>query len=290
MLQTRNGKRTAVAYVKIAHDMVKEKLMTPEHAIRSADPEAINQLLQPIFDRKAYEAAKTEGRLMTTGLAAGPGAASGLAVFTAAKAEELAHKGQHVVLCRVETSPEDLRGMIAADGILTSRGGVSSHAALVARQMGKVCVAGAGEIRIDYHDGTLTCGDVDIREGEAISINGSTGEVISGAIASADSELKQVLIARTLKPSDSQLFNYYDFVMKLADKYRTLDIRTNADTPEQVQNALAFGAVGIGLCRTEHMFFEGDRITAVREMILAKSDDDRRRAIEKVLPYQQEDF
>jgi pyruvate,orthophosphate dikinase len=290
MLQTRNGKRTAVAYVKIAHDMVKEKLMTPEHAIRSADPEAINQLLQPIFDRKAYEAAKTEGRLMTTGLAAGPGAASGLAVFTAAKAEELAHKGQHVVLCRVETSPEDLRGMIAADGILTSRGGVSSHAALVARQMGKVCVAGAGEIRIDYRNGTLSCGDVTIREGEAISINGSTGEVIHGAIASADSELKQVLIAKTLKPSDSQLFKYYDFVMKLADKYRTLDIRTNADTPEQVQNALAFGAVGIGLCRTEHMFFEGDRITAVREMILAKSDEQRRSALQKILPYQQGDF
>jgi pyruvate,orthophosphate dikinase len=290
MLQTRNGKRTAVAYVKIAHDMVKERLMTPEHAIRSADPEAINQLLQPIFDRKAYEAAKDEGRLMTTGLAAGPGAASGLAVFTAAKAEELAHKGQHVVLCRVETSPEDLRGMIAADGILTSRGGVSSHAALVARQMGKVCVAGAGEIRIDYAKGTLTCHNVTIREGEPISINGSTGEVFNGAIASADSELKQVLIAKTLKPADSQLFKYYDFVMKLADKYRTLDIRTNADTPEQVQNALAFGAVGIGLCRTEHMFFEGDRITAVREMILAKTDDDRRKAIAKVLPYQQGDF
>jgi pyruvate,orthophosphate dikinase len=290
MLQTRNGKRTAVAYVKIAHDMVKERLMTPEHAIKSADPEAINQLLQPIFDKKAYEAAKNEGRLMTTGLAAGPGAASGLAVFTAAKAEELAAKGQHVVLCRVETSPEDLRGMIAADGILTSRGGVSSHAALVARQMGKVCVAGAGEIHINYSTGTLTCGHVTIREGEAISINGSTGEVINGAIASADSELKQVLIAKTLKPSESELYKYYDFVMKLADKYRTLDIRTNADTPEQVTNALAFGAVGIGLCRTEHMFFEGDRITAVREMILARSDADRRKAIEKVLPYQQGDF
>ena len=290
MLQTRNGKRTAVAYVKIAHDMVKEKLMTPEHAIRSADPEAINQLLQPIFDRKAYEAAKNEGRLMTTGLAAGPGAASGAAVFTAAKAEELAAKGQHVVLCRVETSPEDLRGMIAADGILTSRGGVSSHAALVARQMGKVCVAGAGEIQIDYHSGTLTCGKITIREGEAISINGSTGEVIAGAIASADSELKQVLIAKTMKPGESELFKYYDFVMKLADKYRTLGIRTNADTPEQVENAIAFGAQGIGLCRTEHMFFEGDRITAVREMILAKSDEDRRKAIAKVLPYQQGDF
>ncbi|HEX3356499.1 MAG TPA: pyruvate, phosphate dikinase [Tepidisphaeraceae bacterium] len=290
MLQTRNGKRTAVAYVKIAHDMVKERLMTPEHAIRSADAEAIDQLLAPIFDRKAYQAAKDEGRLMTSGLPAGPGAASGAAVFTAAKAEELAAKGQHVVLCRVETSPEDLRGMIAADGILTSRGGVSSHAALVARQMGKVCVAGAGAVQIDYHNGTLTCGNITIREGEAISINGSTGEVIAGSIASADSELKQVLIAKTLKPGESELFKYYDFVMKLADKYRTLGIRTNADTPEQVENAIAFGASGIGLCRTEHMFFEGDRITAVREMILAKNDDDRRKAIEKVLPYQQADF
>ena len=157
-------------------------------------------MLAPIFDRKAYQAAKDEGRLMTSGLPAGPGAASGAAVFTAAKAEELAAKGQHVVLCRVETSPEDLRGMIAADGILTSRGGVSSHAALVARQMGKVCVAGAGAIQIDYHHGTLTCGNITIREGEPISINGSTGEVIAGLIATADSELKQVLIAKTLKP------------------------------------------------------------------------------------------
>jgi pyruvate,orthophosphate dikinase len=276
--------------VKIAHDMVKEKLMTPEHAIKSADAEAIDQLLAPIFDRKAYQAAKDEGRLMTSGLPAGPGAASGAAVFTAAKAEELAAKGQHVVLCRVETSPEDLRGMIAADGILTSRGGVSSHAALVARQMGKVCVAGAGAVQIDYHHGTLTCGNITIREGEPISINGSTGEVIAGLIASADSELKQVLISKTLKPSESELFKYYDFVMKLADKYRTLGIRTNADTPEQVENAIAFGASGIGLCRTEHMFFEGDRITAVREMILAKNDEDRRTAIEKILPYQQGDF
>jgi pyruvate, orthophosphate dikinase len=290
MLQTRNGKRTAVAYVKIAHDMVKERLMTPEHAIRSADPEAINQLLQPVFDRKAYEEARKSGRLMTTGLAAGPGAASGAVVFTAAKAEELSARGQKVILARVETSPEDLRGMIAAEGILTSRGGVSSHAALVARQMGKVCVAGAGEIHIDYSKGQLTCKGTTIREGEPMSINGSTGEVFHGAIASADSELKQVLITRTLKPTDSDLFRYYDFVMKLADKYRKLGIRTNADTPEQVVNAVAFGAEGIGLCRTEHMFFEGDRIDAMREMILADTDEGRQRALDKLLPYQQSDF
>jgi pyruvate, orthophosphate dikinase len=290
MLQTRNGKRTALAYVRIAHDMVKEKLMTPEHAIRSGDPEALNQLLQPIFDRDAYAAAKKEGRLMATGLPAGPGAASGAVVFTASKAEELAAQGKHVVLARIETSPEDLRGMIASDGILTARGGVSSHAALVARQMGKVCVAGAGDIHIDYHAGKLTCGGVTLKEGDAISINGSTGEVFNGAIATADSELKQVLVGKTLKPADSPVFQYYNALMKLADKYRKLGIRTNADQPDQVTNAVAFGAEGIGLCRTEHMFFEGDRIDAMREMILAESEDARRKGLTKLLPHQQDDF
>lgn len=290
MLQTRNGKRTALAYVKIAHDMVKEKSMTPEHAIKSGDPEALNQLLQPIFDRDAYAAAKKEGRLMATGLPAGPGAASGAVVFTASKAEELAAKGQHVVLARIETSPEDLRGMIASDGILTARGGVSSHAALVARQMGKVCVAGAGEIHIDYHTGKLTCGGVTLKEGDAISINGSTGEVFHGAIDTADSELKQVLVGKTLKPADSPVFQYYNSLMKLADKYRKLGIRTNADQPDQVTNAVAFGAEGIGLCRTEHMFFEGDRIDAMREMILAETEEARRKGLAKLLPHQQGDF
>jgi len=290
MLQTRNGKRTALAYVKIAHDMVKQKLMTPRHAILSADPDALSQLLAPIFDRKAYEAAKKEGRLLTTGLPAGPGAATGELVFTAAKAEELANKGKKVVLARVETSPEDLRGMIAAEGILTSRGGVSSHAALVARQMGKVCVAGAGAIVIDYGRGTLSCAGKTLREGDAISINGSTGEVFAGGIATADSELKQVLIAETMKPADSEVFQYYDFIMKLADKHRQLGLRTNADTPEQVRHAIAFGAEGIGLTRTEHMFFEGDRIDAMREMILAETEEARREALAKLLPYQREDF
>jgi pyruvate,orthophosphate dikinase len=290
MLQTRNGKRTALAYVKIAHDMVKQKLMTPRHAILSADPDALSQLLAPIFDRKAYAAAGKEGRLLTTGLPAGPGAATGELVFTAAKAEELAAKGKKVVLARVETSPEDLRGMIAAEGILTSRGGVSSHAALVARQMGKVCVAGAGAIQIDYAKGTLKCAGHTLKEGDAISINGSTGEVFAGAIATADSELKQVLVAGTMKPSDSEVFQYYDFIMKLADKTRKLGIRTNADTPEQVKTAIAFGAEGIGLTRTEHMFFEGDRIDAMREMILAETEEARREALLKLLPYQREDF
>jgi pyruvate,orthophosphate dikinase len=290
MLQTRNGKRTALAYVRIAHDMVKEGLMSPRHAIASADPEAMNQLLQPVFDVKAYEAARGEGRLLTKGLPAGPGAATGEIAFTAEKAEQLVKQGKHVVLCRVETSPEDLRGMIAADGILTTRGGVSSHAALVARQMGKVCVAGAGEIRIDYHHGTLACGGMTLREGDRISVNGTTGEVFAGEIATADSELKQVLVAGTMKPSDSKTFKYYDFIMGLADKFRRLGIRTNADTPGQVRNAVAFGAEGIGLCRTEHMFFEGDRIDAMREMILARDEAGRRRALAKLLPYQRSDF
>jgi len=290
MLQTRNGKRTALAYVKIAHDMVKQKLMTGEHAIQSADPDALSQLLAPIFDRADYSAAQKSGRLLTSGLPAGPGAATGQLVFTAAKAEELAHAGKKVVLARIETSPEDLRGMIAAEGILTSRGGVSSHAALVARQMGKVCVAGAGAIQIDYGRGTLTCAGQTLREGDAISINGSTGEVFSGAIKTADSELNQVLIARTMKPEDSEVYQYYAFIMKLADKHRKLGLRTNADTPEQVRHAIAFGAEGIGLTRTEHMFFEGDRIDAMREMILAESLEDRRAALAKLLPYQRDDF
>jgi pyruvate,orthophosphate dikinase len=290
MLQTRNGKRTAVAYVKIAHDMVREKLMTPEHAIRSGDPEALNQLLQPIFDRRAYEQARSEGRLLSTGLAAGPGAATGAVVFSADKAEELGKHGKRVVLARVETSPEDLRGMIASAGILTSRGGVSSHAALVARQMGKVCVAGAGEIHIDYKARSLTCKGITVREGEPISINGSTGEVFAGEIATAPSELAQVLVSKTLKPADSELFRYYDFIMKLADKQRTLGLRTNADEPDQVEAAIAFGAEGIGLCRTEHMFFKGSRIDDVRAMILAESLDDREAALKRVIQYQLEDF
>ena len=318
MLQTRHGKRTAQAYVKIAHDMVKAKLMTPEHAVKSGDPQALDQLLAPIFDGTDEKAAEKDSYL-TSGLPAGPGAASGTIALTAKKAEELAAAGQKVVLCRTETSPEDLRGMIAAEGILTARGGVSSHAALVARQMGKVCVAGAGELTIDYDKGTLTCNGKVLREGESIAINGTTGKVYGRKVKTSDSELLQVLVAKTMKPKDSELFQAYDFVMKLADKYRTLGIRTNADQPDQATNAVAFGAEGIGLCRTEHMFFEGDRIDSVREMILfaedyakfkaeseeAKGDDQRQAALKgqyaqaidhfkgalaKLLPVQQKDF
>ena len=267
MLQTRNGKRTAQAYVKIAHEMVTEKLMKPEHAIASADPEAVEQLLAPVFNKEAYKSAIAEGRLLSKGLPAGPGAAAGTLVFSAAKAEELSVHGP-VVLARIETSPEDLRGMIAAAGILTARGGVSSHAAVVARQMGKVCVAGASELEIDYAVGALSCNGKTVKEGEYISINGSTGEIFADKIETAPSELIQVLIKKTLAPQESELFQDYDFVMKLADKYRKLGIRTNADQPDQATNAVAFGAEGIGLCRTEHMFFEGDRIDLVREMII----------------------
>ncbi len=271
MLQTRNGKRTAQAYVKIAHDMVKQKLMTPEHAVKSGDPQALDQLLAPIFDTTDEKAALKDN-YMTSGLPAGPGAACGLVAFTAGKAEAQVAAGHKVVLCRVETSPEDLRGMIAAEGILTARGGVSSHAALVARQMGKVCVAGAGDIVVDYAAGTLSCGATTLREGDYISINGTTGAVYGRRVKTSDSELKQVLIGKTMKPADSELFQAYDFVMKLADKYRRLGIRTNADQPDQAENAIAFGAEGIGLCRTEHMFFGGDRIDSVREMILFAED------------------
>ena len=290
MLQTRRGKRTALAYVRIVHDMVREGLMSPEDAIASSDPEAMNQLLQPIFDRHAYEAARTQGRFLCKGLPAGPGAASGEIVLTAGKAEEMVKNGKRVVLVRVETSPEDLRGMIAADGILTARGGVSSHAALVARQMGKVCVVGAGSLEVDYHKGTVSCDGKILREGDSLSIDGTTGEVFTGSIDTADSELKQVLIAKTMKPADSDIYRYYAFVMKLADKYRRLGIRTNADTPEQTHNALAFGAEGIGLCRTEHMFFEGHRIDAMREMILSRTEVARRAALAKLLPFQRGDF
>ena len=290
MLQTRNGKRTGLAFVRIAYEMVKQGLMKPEHAIRSADAEAMNQLLQPIFDRAAYKAARDQGRLLAKGLPAGPGAASGQVVFTAGKAEEMVKAGHRVVLVRLETSPEDLRGMIAADGILTARGGVSSHAALVARQMGKVCVVGAGELTVNYHDLTMRSRGETIREGESISIDGTTGEVFRGSIDTSDSELKQVLITGTMPASESQVFKYYNFVMQLADKYRRLGIRTNADTPEQTRNAIAFGAQGIGLCRTEHMFFEGTRIEAMREMILSKDEITRRGALEKLLPFQQGDF
>jgi pyruvate,orthophosphate dikinase len=290
MLQTRNGKRTALAYVKIAHDMVKQKLMTAEHAIQSADPDALSQLLAPIFDRHDYEGAKKGGRLLTTGLPAGPGAATGQLVFSAAKAEELAHKGTHVVLARVETSPEDLRGMIAAEGILTARGGVSSHAALVARQMGKVCVCGAAGVTIDYDKKTATIDGQTFVEGDFLSIDGTSGLVYAGQIKTAPSEIISGLLSNDAEAQKTEKYKNYVQLMKWCAQSTKMSVRTNADTPKQAAEAMAFGAVGIGLVRTEHMFFEGDRIDAMREMILADNLADRETALAKLLPYQRDDF
>jgi pyruvate,orthophosphate dikinase len=286
ILQTRNGKRTGHAAVRIAVDMVGEKLITKKDAVRRVPADSLAHLLAPIFDRQSSRSAKKIG----SGLAAGPGAASGHVVFSAEEAVRRAEKGDKVVLARIETSPEDLRGMIAAEGILTSRGGVSSHAALVARQMGKVCVCGATGIQIDYQKRTLSANGTTLAQGDYISIDGTAGEVFAGQVATAPSEIVQVLIDRSLDAKTSETYREYSKLMKWADEFRILGIRTNADTPEQATNAIAFGAEGIGLCRTEHMFFEGDRIDAMREMILAESKEERVKALAKLLPYQRDDF
>lgn len=285
MLQTRNGKRTGLAAVRIAVELNKEKLIDQKTALKKIPSDSISSLLVPVFDPVAEKKAK----VLATGLPAGPGAASGKICFTADKAEAIANAGGHAVLCRVETTPEDLRGMIAADGILTSRGGVSSHAALVARQMNKVCVCGASDVVIDYGAGTLKVGGTTLHEGDDISINGTTGDIYAGAVATAPSEVNQVLNGK-MKAKDSYTFKLYDQVMQWADKYRKLGVRTNADTPEQAASAVAYGAEGIGLCRTEHMFFEGDRITYMRQMILATDEKERRAALKKLLPFQRKDF
>jgi len=286
ILQTRNGKRTGFAAVRIAVDMVNEKLITREEAIRRIPADSLSHLLAPVFDRQSVKSAKK----IATGLAAGPGAASGHIVFNAKDAVDMAHKGQPVILVRIETSPEDLRGMIAAEAILTARGGVSSHAALVARQMGKVCVCGASGLKIDYNQKTVTAGDVTLNEGDFISVDGSAGEVYAGQVKTAHSEVVQVLVEKKLDPKKSQTFQRFTSLMVWADKVRKLEVRTNADTPDQVATAMAFGAKGIGLARTEHMFFEGDRIDAMREMILAESLEERKAALAKLLPYQRQDF
>jgi pyruvate,orthophosphate dikinase len=286
ILQTRNGKRTGHAAVRIAVDMFNKKLITKKEAIQKVPADSLAHLLAPIFDRQSAKAAKKIG----SGLAAGPGAACGRVVFSAEEAVIRAEKGEKVVLARIETSPEDLRGMIAAEGILTARGGVSSHAALVARQMGKVCVCGATGIQIDYQKRTLSANGTTLSRGDYISIDGTAGEVFAGEVATAPSEIVQVLIDRSLDPKKSLTYQEYAKLMKWTDEFRTLGVRTNADTPEQVANAVAFGAEGIGLCRTEHMFFEGDRIDAMREMILAGTKDERTRALAKLLPYQRNDF
>src|SRR5258706_227025 len=290
LLQTRTGKRTGFAAVNIAVDMVSEKIISQREALLRIEPDQLNQLLRPIFDPQAKTLAHKEGRLIGHGLPAGPGAATGQIVFHADDAVEWKKRGERVVLCRIETSPDDIRGMDAAQGILTARGGMTSHAALVARQMGKVCVAGCEVLHIDYAARTLRVDNTELTEGDWISIDGSTGEVIKGEIPTRPSEIIQVLIARTLSPKNSRVYQQFAKLMKWADSVRRLGVRTNADQPDQAQIAKAFGSEGIGLCRTEHMFFQGDRIRAVREMILAEDEVGRRRALAKLLPMQKEDF
>jgi pyruvate,orthophosphate dikinase len=286
MLQTRNGKRTAFAALKFSMDMVEEKLIDWKTAIRRNPADQLDQLLAPIFDQKAEKAAK----VVATGLPAGPGAASGKIYLNADRAAAAAAKGEKVLLVRNETTPEDLRGMIAAEGILTAKGGVSSHAALVARQMGKVCVCGAGALQIDYAARTVTVNGQTFKEGDYMSINGTLGNVYAGEIKTAASEIVQVLIEKSLDPKKSTTYQMFKKLMDWCSKVTRLEVRTNADTPEQTENAIAFGATGIGLCRTEHMFFEGNRIDAMREMILADNLEDRKKALAKLLPYQKEDF
>ena len=271
ILQTRSGKRTGPAAIKIAVDMVREGLVDETIAVRDlVEPTHLDQLLHPQFeDPDAYKE-----RVIGKGLPASPGAAVGQVVFTADEAEAQKAEGKQVVLVRIETSPEDVGGMDAAKGILTSRGGMTSHAAVVARGWGKPCVAGCGDIVIDYSSRSFKSGNVTVQEGDWISINGTTGEVING---------KEPLV-------EPELSGDFTAFMEWVDRFRTMKVRTNADTPQDAQKAIEFGAEGIGLCRTEHMFFEGDRITAMREMILAKDVDARRKALGKLLPYQKEDF
>src|SRR5262249_27179880 len=277
MLQTRNGKRTGFAGVRFAVDMVEEGLISKEEALNAGriPPDDLNQLLQPIFDPDA----KRKAKVIAKGINAGPGAATGRIKFFADDAEAYVAKhgkpdshgnrdpGGRVILVRRETSPEDIRGMQAADGILTAFGGASSHAALVSRQMGKVCVVGCGALQIDYNARTVTVGNTVLKEGDFISIDGFTGEVMAGQVATKPREVVQVLIDKTLKPEQSRVYQQFAELMRWADDARKLKVRTNADKPDQAEQAVAFGAEGIGLCRTEHMFF--DHITDFRQMILA---------------------
>ena len=295
MLQTRNGKRTGFAAIRFAVDMVQEKLIDWKEAIsvNRIPPDDLNQLLQPLFDPDAKRKLITEGNLLAKGINAGPGAACGRIKFFAEDAEQFhnTHKGSpdgRVILVRRETSPEDLRGMQVAEGILTAFGGASSHAALVSRQMGKVCVVGCSALKIDYQAGTLSVGNHVLHDGDWLSIDGFTGEVIAGKVNTHPSEVVQVLIDKSLAPAKSKVFKQFQKLMVWADKVRKLNIRTNADSPAQAEQAIAFGAEGIGLCRTEHMFF--DHIREMREMILATTPEARKAALAKLLPFQREDF
>jgi pyruvate,orthophosphate dikinase len=286
MLQTRNGKRTGVAAVRFAVEMEQEKLIDWQTAVLRVPADQLDQVLAPIFDRAAIKSAKE----IASGLPAGPGAATGKVYFNADRAAFAASKGEKVLLVRNETSPEDLRGMIAAEGILTAKGGVSSHAALVARQMGKVCICGAAALQIDYKTRELRVAGLTIKEGDFLSIDGTSGTVYSGEVSTAPSEIIQGLLEGNKAAQKSSTYRNFVKLMDWCSKATRLQIRTNADNPQQTANAVAFGATGIGLCRTEHMFFEGDRIDAMREMILAENIDQRKKALAKLLPYQREDF
>ena len=286
MLQTRNGKRTGLAAVRIACEMVKEKLITWKDAVKRIPADDLDQLLAPVFDQAAVKKVKT----IAKGLPAGPGAATGKVYFNADRAEAAKGKGEEVLLVRLETSPEDLRGMIAANGILTARGGVSSHAALVARQMGKICVCGAADVQINYAKRTMKIGSLNFKEGDYLSIDGTSGEIFAGEVKTAPSEVIQGLLENKASAKRGRTYKNFNQIMGWCAKATKMQVRTNADTPGQVKNAVAFGASGIGLCRTEHMFFEGDRIDAVRQMILADNEKDRRKALKKLLPYQRKDF
>jgi pyruvate,orthophosphate dikinase len=292
MLQCRVGKRTGVAAIGIAVDMVKERLITPREALMRVEPEQLSQLLRPTFVGAQKERAIREHRLLARGLNAGPGAATGRIAFHADDAEAAVARGERVILVRIETSPEDIRGMAAAQGILTARGGMTSHAALVARQMGKVCVAGCEPLLIDYGAGQMRVAgtDVVLKHGESISIDGTTGEVFLGEIPTEPSEIMRVLIDRSLEPAQAPVYRQYAQLMKWADRERRLRVRTNADQPDQCANAVAFGAEGVGLCRTEHMFFGEGKIGPMREMILAETSEERRAALAKLLPLQRQDF
>jgi pyruvate,orthophosphate dikinase len=290
MLQTRAGKRTGFAAVRIAIDMVEERIIGRKEALLRIEADHLNHLLRPIFDSHDKEQAAKEGRILARGLPAGPGAATGRIVFHAEEAVAWKNNGERVLLCRIETSPDDIRGMEAAEGILTARGGMTSHAALVARQMGKVCVAGCEALNIDYAARTMHVGETILKEGDWLSLDGSTGEVMPGEIRTLPSEVLQVLLGKARDVGKSRVYQQFSKLMKWADETRKLGVRTNTDQPDQAVVAKAFGAEGIGLCRTEHMFFQGDRIQVVREMILADDEAGRRRALAKLLPMQKQDF
>ncbi|HEY0370853.1 MAG TPA: pyruvate, phosphate dikinase [Thermoanaerobaculia bacterium] len=290
LLQTRTGKRTGLAAVKVACDMVDEELITHTEAIERVEAGQITQLLAPVFDAAEKEKALTGGRMLGRGLPAGPGAAAGQIAFNAENAVRMAKDGP-VILVRIETSPEDIAGMHSAAGILTTRGGLTSHAAVVARGMGRPCIVGAGAMKVDYGKGELRSeGHEPLEEGDWVSIDGTTGEIIGGKLATRPSEVVQVLLEGSMKPEDSEIYRNFDRLLKWADEIRTLGIRTNADTPHDAHVARIFGAQGIGLCRTEHMFFAEERILRVREMILARDEKGRRKALAELLPYQAGDF